>query len=300
LTGEDKAVNAFAIALSLLAFLAAFYPIYYLLIYSLNDPTDAASGGLYLFPREWTLENYRLIFRDDQLLHAFLVTVARTLLGTFSGVLFTAVAAYALSKERLKFRKLYSLLGVVTMYVNGGLIPTYLLLQKLHLLNTFWVYIIPALFNIYHALLFMAFFRQMPEELEESAKVDGAGEFYILMRIVLPLSKPVLATVALFVAVNHWNDWFSSAYFVSDQRLWTLPTIIVRMLSDVNIMDNMQNMPPGMRLDPLSTLLAIKYATLIVTILPITVVYPFIQRYLLQYISKGSHEPMTLFRSSML
>lgn len=288
LTAEDKVVNIFATVFSVIAMLATLYPIYYLLIYALNDPIDAASGKLYLFPRQFTLDNFGYVFKNDHLITSFLVTVGRTVLGTFTGVLFTAVAAYALSKERLLFRKVYSIAGLVTMYFSGGLIPSYLLLQKLHLLNTFWVYIIPAMFSIYNALLFMAFFRQMPSELEESAKVDGGGDLYIFVRIILPLSKPVLATVALFVAVNHWNDWFTSAYFVSDQRLWTLPTIIVRMLSDVNIMDNMQNMPPGMRADPLSTLLAIKYATLIVTILPITIVYPFIQKYFVQGMMVGA------------
>ncbi|MCC3371955.1 carbohydrate ABC transporter permease [Cohnella sp. REN36] len=288
LTTEDKVVNAIVLAVSVLALLATLYPVYYLLIYALNDPIDAAGGKMYWFPRQFTLENFAYVFKSHQLLQSFLVTVARTVLGTVSGVLFTAIAAYALSKERLMFRKAYSIVGLVTMYFGGGLIPNYLLYQKLGLLNTFWVYLVPALFSIYHALLFMAFFRQMPAELEESAKVDGGGEFYIFARIILPLSKPVLATVALFVAVNHWNDWFSSAYYVSNQNLWTMPTIIVRMLSDNSIMENMKNMSPGMRTDPLSTLQAIKYATLIVTILPITIVYPFIQKYFVQGMMVGA------------
>lgn len=287
-TGEDRAVNGVAVALSLLVLAATFYPLYYLLIYSLNDASDAAGGGIYWIPREWTLSNYRVIFQDDQLLRSFAVTVVRTLLGTFTGVLFTAVAAYALSKERLKFRKAYSLFGIVTMYANGGLIPTYLVLQQLHLLNSFWVYIVPALFNIYNALLFMAFFRQMPAELEESAKVDGAGELYVLTRIVLPLSKPVVATVALFVGVNHWNDWFSSAYFVADQQLWTMPTIITRLLSDTSLFGSLQNMPPSMRVDPLASIQAIKYATLIVTVVPVALVYPFIQKYFVQGMMVGA------------
>lgn len=288
LTAEDKAVNVFVIVVTVLALLATFYPIYYLLVYSLNDPIDAASGGLYWFPRKFTLENYAYVFKNDHLFGSFLITAARTAIGTLTGVLFTALGAYALSKDRLALRKVYSIVGLVTMYFSGGLIPSYLLYQRLHLLDTFWVYIVPALFSIYNALLFMAFFRQLPSELEESAKVDGAGDFYIFARLVLPLSKPVLATVSLFVAVNHWNDWFSSAYFVSNQNLWTLPTIIVRMLSDNSIMDNMKNMSPGMRMDPLSTLLAIKYATLIVTILPIAVVYPFIQKYFVQGMMVGA------------
>ncbi|MDQ6421466.1 carbohydrate ABC transporter permease [Paenibacillus sp. LHD-117] len=288
LTREDRIVNAIVTIIGVLAFLATFYPLYYLLIYSLNDPVDAAGGQLYWFPRQFTFDNYAVIFRDEQLLNSFLLTVARTAIGTVTGVLFTAIGAYALSKPRLVFRKTYSMIGLVTMYVSGGLIPTYLLLQKLHLLNSFWVYIVPSLFNIFNALLFMAFFRQLPEELEESAKVDGGGDFYIFARIILPLSKPVLATVALFVAVNHWNDWFSSAYFVSNQQLWTLPTIIVRMLSDTAIVENMQSLPPNMRTDPLSTLMAIKYATLIVTVLPITLVYPFIQKYFVQGMMVGA------------
>src|SRR5260221_203580 len=141
---------------------------------------------------------------------------------------------------------------------------------KFWVFNFFLVFLILLLFGVFNSLLFMAFFRQMPRELEEAAKLDGANDFQIFWRIALPIAKPVVATVALFVAVSHWNDWFTSAYFVANQNLWTLPTIIIRLLSSVEAIDKMSSLPATARVDPMATLTSIKYATLIISILPIT------------------------------
>ncbi len=288
LTAEDIVLNVFCSLIGLFVIVATLYPILYMLVYSLNDPLDASKGGLFLFPRIFTLQNYGVVLSDARLLQALVITVLRTVIGTIGTVLVTAMVAYALSRDRLIFRRGYSLVAIITMYFNGGIIPFYLVLQNFGLLNSFWVYIIPQLFGVFNALLFMAFFRQMPRELEEAAKLDGANDFQIFWRIALPIAKPVVATVALFVAVSHWNDWFTSAYFVANQNLWTLPTIIIRLLSSVEAIDKMSSLPATARVDPMATLTSIKYATLIISILPITVLYPFVQRYFVKGMMVGS------------
>ena len=288
LTAEDIVLNVFCSLIGLFVIVATLYPILYMLVYSLNDPLDASKGGLFLFPRIFTLQNYGVVLSDARLLQALVITVLRTVIGTIGTVLVTAMVAYALSRDRLMFRRGYSLIAIITMYFNGGIIPFYLVLQNFGLLNSFWVYIIPQLFGVFNALLFMAFFRQMPRELEEAAKLDGANDFQIFWRIALPIAKPVVATVALFVAVSHWNDWFTSAYFVANQNLWTLPTIIIRLLSSVEAIDKMSSLPATARVDPMATLTSIKYATLIISILPITILYPFVQRYFVKGMMVGS------------
>ena len=288
LTAEDIVLNVFCSLIGLFVIVATLYPILYMLVYSLNDPLDASKGGLFLFPRIFTLQNYGVVLSDARLLQALVITVLRTVIGTIGTVLVTAMVAYALSRDRLIFRRGYSLVAIITMYFNGGIIPFYLVLQNFGLLNSFWVYIIPQLFGVFNALLFMAFFRQMPRELEEAAKLDGANDFQIFWRIALPIAKPVVATVALFVAVSHWNDWFTSAYFVANQNLWTLPTIIIRLLSSVEAIDKMSSLPATARVDPMATLTSIKYATLLISILPITVLYPFVQRYFVKGMMVGS------------
>lgn len=289
LTIEDKFIDSFSVFSAIIVLLVTFYPMYYILIYSLNEGQDALRGHLYFYPRVITLENYKTVFSNERLLHSTILTFVRTFIGTVSGVFFTAMIAYGLSKDRLIFRKTYSMLAIITMYFSGGLIPTYLLLRSLGLINTFWVYIIPSMFNVFHGLLFMAFFREIPQSLEESAKVDGANDFYIFIRIVLPLSKPVLATIALFVGVNHWNDWFTAAFFINSEKLMTLPVILMRMISDVQAQRALDEAITRFGRSYVTiTLQSIRYTTLIVTVLPITLLYPFVQKYFIQGMLLGS------------
>ena len=293
---DDRIVNVVAIILGLVLLVITFYPFYYVILFSLNEGVDSASGGLFLIPRAFTLTNYKVVLSDPFIGRSFVVTIFRTVMGTVMAVFFTAMVAYGLSKKHLMFRKTYSMLGLVTLYFGGGLIPTYLIYRTLGLLNTFWVYIIPSLFAYYHALLFMAFFRELPQSLEDSAKVDGAGDFLIFIRIILPLSKPVLATIALFVGVFHWNDWFTSAYFVFDQKLWTVPTILIKTLSSIEAFYKVASLqaqsgahPDAGTITPeqLVTMDSMKWATIVVTVFPITVVYPFLQRYFVKGLLVG-------------
>jgi putative aldouronate transport system permease protein len=295
---DDVVVETAALAIGVVVLAATLYPFWLCVIYAFNDGMDAQRMSLFLWPRKLTLDNFRVVFLERSLMRAFGVTVLRTAVGTVASLFFTSMVAYALSQERLIFRRFYRLMGLVTLYFSGGLIPTFLLLRALGLLDTFWVYIVPGLFGYFNAMLIGAYYRQsIPHSLVESAKLDGAYDFRIFVQIMLPLSKPVLATVALFLAVGNWNDWFTSAYFVRGKpALWTLPTILMRTLSETQGMSTIgaiKSGATGVRPDQVGsmssiTLASVRYATLLVTIFPVAVVYPFLQKYFVKGITFGA------------
>ena len=203
---EDRTVDFAVYFLLVLIGIVTIYPFYYTVICSFNDGLDLMKGGVYLFPRKFTLANYKLFLKDADWMHAFGVSVAKTVVGTLLCVAFTSMFSYALSRKNLMFKKAYRFLVVFTMYFSGGLIPYYILLKELHLLNTFWVYVIPGMVNGFFVMTGINFFSSIPETVLESARIDGASEFSILTKIVLPVSKPFLATLALFSAVEFpWN-----------------------------------------------------------------------------------------------
>ncbi len=286
LTWEDKAVNAVAVLIALVLLIVAAYPLYYVLINSLNDGADAASGNIYFYPRKFSLENYSMVFKQNYLITGLGMSVARTVVGTAAAVLVTAMAAYALTKENLRFRKLYLAMAIVTMYFSGGLIPLYFVLNELHLLNNFLVYVLPSLFTFFHCLLFMVFFRELPKELYESAYIDGANDLYIFFKLVIPLSMPVVATISLFVGVNHWNDYFVPSFFISRESLQTLPVILIRLLSLSEAQQQIQQYLGNHQSKV--TMESLRYATLFVSILPITLLYPFVQRFFVKGMLVGS------------
>lgn len=286
LTWEDKAVNAVAVLISLLLLLATAYPLYYVLINSLNDGADAARGQIYLYPRVFSLENYAMVFKQKFLITGLGMSLLRTVVGTIAAVTVTSMAAYALTKDNLRFRKLYLMLAIVTMYFSGGLIPLYFVLDQLHLLDNFLVYILPSLFTVFHCLLFMAFFRELPKELFESAYLDGANDLYIFFKIVIPLSMPVVATISLFVGVNHWNDYFVPSFFISKESLQTLPVILIRLLSLSEAQQQIQQYLGNHQSKV--TMESLRYATLFVSVLPITLLYPLVQRFFVKGMLVGS------------
>lgn len=256
------------------------YPIWYVVVNSFNDAKDAMMGGIYWWPRKFSLENYKAVFEDNKVLQAFKVTIAKTILGTSINVFFTAMVAYPLSKKYLVGRKFYMALGTITMFFSGGLIPTFILFKKLHLLNNFLVYIIPAAFNFFNLLIFCNFFREIPSSLEESARIDGANDWKIFYRIILPLSKPVLATITLFAGVGQWNDYFNGVMFITDNvRLEPIQTYLYRLVAEVqsNQMASAMSASNITASDTTST--SIKLAAMVITTLPICCVYPFLQKY---------------------
>ena len=203
---EDRIINVVTAVLCIFVLIVTVYPVYYCLIYSFNDGRDAARQALYFWPRKFSLENYKIVFQNKAIYPAFLMTMLRSIVGTVLAVFCMAMAAYGLSKDHLKGRKVYMIMGVITLYFSAGVVQSYLLYREMHLLDSFWVYILPNIFQFYYIILFISFFKELPAALEESAQMDGAGYFTILFKIIIPLSTPVIATVSLFVGVWHWND----------------------------------------------------------------------------------------------
>ena len=190
------------------------YPFYYCVVLAFNDGVDATYPGIYFWPRVFSLENFKSALSDENVLPAAVVSILRTVLGTGLTVLVTSAFAYSMSKANLRFRNFYLVYLMIPMYFGGGMVPTYILLKDLNLLNNFWVYVIPGMFSVYYTLIFMASFRELSPALEESAMLDGAGYFRIYFQIVLPLSKPVIAAICVFLAVGHWNSWMDNLLYM--------------------------------------------------------------------------------------
>lgn len=262
------------------------YPIWYVLVNSFNDGTDAMSGGIYWWPRQFSLENFSAVFRSEGIMMAMAITVAKTLVGTVAHVFFTAMVAYAFSRKGLIGGKFYILMGTVTLFFGGGLIPTYLLIRDLHLLDNFLVYIIPVLFSFFDLIIFMTFFREIPEGLEEAARIDGANDWSIFLRIVLPVSMPVLATIALFHGVYQWNDYFTGMIYINNTDLQPIQTYLYRVVAESSSNQMMAAVPGGVTRSVTSQ--SIKLATMVVTTAPIVFAYPFLQKYFVKGMMIGS------------
>ncbi|APH06028.1 carbohydrate ABC transporter permease [Bacillus weihaiensis] len=263
------------------------YPIWYVLVNSLNDGIDAMKGGIYWWPREFTLENYKAVFANPGIVTSFGVTIAKTILGTVTHVFFTAMVAYALSRKELYGRKIYMFIGVITMFFSGGLIPYFLLIRDLGLFDNFLVYVIPTMFNFFHLIIFVSFFRELPASLEEAAKIDGANDIMIFLKVVIPLSMPVIATIALFQGVYQWNDYFAGVIFVNNPELQPIQTYLYKVVAESSSNQMMLNAPGGITTKTVTSQ-SIKLATMVVTTLPIVLVYPFLQKYFVKGMLIGS------------
>ena len=273
--------------LCILVLIVTVYPVYYCLIYSFNDGKDAAKQAIYFWPRKFSLENYKIVFQNKAIYPAFMMTMLRSIVGTVLAVFCMAMAAYALSKDNLKGRKVYMIMGVITLYFSAGVVQSYLLYREMRLLDSFWVYILPNIFQFYYIILFISFFRELPAALEESAQMDGAGYFTILFKIIIPLSTPVIATVSLFVGVWHWNDWFHPAFFIQNESLMTLPAVLMRAMSLAEAQQTLQKMI-AVPSQSSTTMESVRYAMLIVSILPVTIIYPFVQKFFLKGMMLGA------------
>lgn len=286
-TGAEMTFDIINVLFMLIICFVLLYPIWYTVVHSFNDATDAMMGHLYWWPRKFSLDSYKAVFKSNEIFTAFGITAARTLIGTLASVFFTAMVAYGLSKTELIGRKFFMSMGIVTMFFSGGLIPTFLLIKNLNLLDNFLVYILPALFSFYNLIIFQSFFRELPKELEESAKVDGANDFLIFIKIILPLSKAVLATIALFNGVYHWNEYFSGVIYINNTDLQPIQTYLYRIVAEASSSEMMANMPGGVRSSTISSQ-SIKLATMVVTTFPIVCIYPFLQKYFVKGMLLGS------------
>ncbi|WP_313345596.1 carbohydrate ABC transporter permease [Lacrimispora sp.] len=262
------------------------YPVWNTLVIAFNNGTDSLRGGLYLWPRMWTLKNFNTVLHKKNLLVGAYVTVGRTVIGTLTALGANAILAYIVSRKRFIFKKQLSLFWVITMYVNGGLIPTFLLYKGLGLTNNFLVYIIPGMISAFYMLVIRTFMVGIPDSFEESAQLDGAGDMIIFTKIISPLCKPVYATVALFCAVGHWNSWFDAMlYNRMNSNLTTLQYELMKLLSSVtNQSTSVESMKNAVgTVTPTS----VRAAATILTMLPIVCLYPFLQRYFVTGLTIG-------------
>lgn len=288
--GDKILQRTIYVLLSLLAIIML-YPFWNSLVISFNRGSDTALGGVTLWPRVFTLENYYIVFQDKRLLNSFWVTILRTLCGTVLSVFFTALLAYGMSKKTLMFRKQYMVFFIVTMFFSGGLIPSYMLIRSLGMLDTFWVLVIPSIISVYNMIVIRTFFSALPDGLEESAKIDGCSNYGIFFKIVIPVSGPVLATIALFTAVGHWNDWFTGAIYITTDHLLPIQTLL-RQIMNSNIMTDIAS-SNAIALDHMNrnrtiTTKSLTMATMMIATIPIILTYPFLQKYFVKGVLIGS------------
>ena len=285
-----ECVNYFLLATIALSML---YPFIYVLAISLNDAADSQMGGIWLYPRVFSLDSYKVVFNDPSLLKALGVSVARTVIGTVLTVIGCATFAYVFTRnEFVCYKPMKGFFFFAMFFGGGGLIPTYMLYKDLGLNNTFLVYIIPSIINLWYVTLFRTYFRSIPGELLEAARIDGAGEFQVFLRVLLPVSKPIIATITLFSAVSQWNSYRDTLYYVTDNKdLYTLQYIvqqIIKKSEGSHIIDRKEMMEmfhgSAQTADPVSLRMAIT----ICTVVPIIMVYPFLQKHFMKGMMIGS------------
>ncbi|MBO4912729.1 MAG: carbohydrate ABC transporter permease [Butyrivibrio sp.] len=286
LSKADIAFYTFNSIFMTLFVVVTLYPVLNTLAISFNDGLDALRGGIYLLPRKFSVKNYITVFNKDDLLVGAYISVARTVVGTALSLVACAILAFIVSRKNFLFAKPLSLFWVITMYVNGGMIPVFLLYKGLHLTNSFWVYVIPGMVSAFNMLVIRTYMNGIPNSFEESAQLDGAGYTTIFLNIISPLCKPVYATVALFVAVYQWNSWFDvMLYNRMSDKLTTLQYELMKLLASVTSQStsaqSMKNSTSSI------TPTSIRAAASIVTMLPIICVYPFLQQYFVSGLTLG-------------
>ncbi|MCL6589365.1 MAG: carbohydrate ABC transporter permease [Firmicutes bacterium] len=289
---EDLAFNTFNLIFMLFLVTVTLYPFLNTIAISFNEGMDSIRGGIYLWPRLFTLKNYESVFVGGTIFNAFYISVARTVLSAIINVFFTTMLAYTLTRGEYIFRRLITLAFVLTMYFSAGLIPYYFLIKALGLRNNFLVYIIPSMVGAWNLIIIRTYIKTIPESLVESAKIDGAGDFRIFLRIILPLCKPVLATIALFVAVGAWNSWFDTFIFCSSrQELSTLMYELMKLLASTTQTTYNPALMVGANADTAAqivTPVSVRAAITVVASVPIILVYPFLQRYFVTGLNIGS------------
>lgn len=270
-------------------------PFYHCIVLAFSDGSDLTWNGISFFwPRVFSLDSFRKVFADDEFFLAARNSVLRTVLGSLLSSLVTAGFAFALSHQELKFRRVFTFMGLICMYFSGGMIPTYLQIRSLGLTDTFWVYLIPMSFNMFNCMVFMTYFKGIPRDLEESAVMDGANEITMFFRILIPVAMPVFACILLFDAVSHWNSYYDCMLYTKSDNLVVLSYKFAKMLlsqqyldvvaSDPNLMSPEELM---MARGPVSSL-TLQMATMVVTVVPIICVYPFLQKYFVKGLMVGS------------
>lgn len=287
----EKIFSAINIILLILISVIMIYPYLNQLAMSLNDGMDTAKGGITIFPRAFTWNNYATVFKNKNMVSAVRISVLKTVIHTVLGLIVCYSAAYALTRKNMPYKKQITLFLMIPTYISAGVIPGYMLFRYLHLINNFWVYVLPGLFVFYNFVIMRSFLQEIPESIEESAKVDGANDIIIMYKIIVPLSLPVIATVALWLAVGAWNSWTDTLMYVTKKKLFTLQYMMMKLIKEAEIAQQMamQSAMTGENINDVKvTSESVKSATLIVTTIPIIMVYPFLQKYFVSGVTIGA------------
>lgn len=287
-TKAGKAFDVMNVILLTLFMVIVIYPFINVLAISLNEGKDAIKGGIYLWPRKFTLANFQYVLQDSAIYRGTIVSIIRTLIGTVTAVLGNALLGYIVSCQNFGGRKFMRILFLITMYFGGGLIPVYLLMTKLGLVNTLAVYWVPSIFSAYYMMLCASYIQGLPEALFEAARVDGASELRIFGQFVLPLSKPMLACIAIYTGVGHWNSWFDVNLYSKDGTWDNLQVILYRMLNQASKLADMTD--SAMAAEAMRGIqpLTVRAAITIVVVLPILIIYPFFQKYFTSGMTLGA------------
>ncbi len=288
---QDVFLDIAVYAIMALVFIVTLYPFYYALVMSFSQGSDAVRGGIYFWPRKFTLENYRVVMTIDYIYTAMYITVARTVLGTLSTLFFTGLFAYSIAHKKLMFKSFYVVIMIITLYFSGGLVPYYMLLKQIGLTNNFLVYIIPNMLGVFNAIIMISFFREIPDSIEEAAYMDGASDLRIFFQIIFPISMPLFATMALYIGVYHWNAWSDAAFFVTKKGLKTLSYVLISLINQTEAAARLTESGAmgtmGIRESSYSAE-TLRPAAMLIVVLPIVCVYPFLQKYFMKGIMIGS------------
>ncbi|MCU6711189.1 carbohydrate ABC transporter permease [Paenibacillus sp. J5C_2022] len=287
-TASDKVYYTVSGILLTFILIAVSYPLIFILSASLSSGDAVSSGKVMLWPVDLSLEGYLAVFKNKDIGGAYLNTLFYTVVGTFINVTLVMTCAYALSRPKVMGRNFFMFLFTFTMFFSGGLIPFYILLKDLSVLNTIWAMVLPGALSIYNMIIARTFIQStLPGELLEASKMDGCSDFRFFFSFVLPLSKAVIAVIALFSAVGHWNAYFSALMFLNDRELYPLQ-IILREILIMNQVDISMLIDPELQLAKANTAAVLKYSLIVVATVPILCVYPFIQRYFVKGVMIGS------------
>lgn len=287
-TKGEKIFQVVNIILMLLLCVITIYPYLNQLAISFNDGTDAMMGGITIFPRKFTLVNYKAVFASKSMLTGAYISVTKVILYTLLGLVVLFTSAYGITRSKLPYRRGITLYLMIPCYVSAGTIPTYMAYRYLGLINNYWVYILPACFSFYNMVIIRSFLQELPASIEESAKLDGANDIQIMYKIALPLSKPVMATIALWLSVGSWNGWMDTLLYITDRSLYPLTYIMMQLIKESSLAQQMAVESGAAEMQSKPTPDTVKAATLIVTTIPIIMVYPFLQKYFIKGVTLGA------------
>lgn len=282
---SDVIFDSFNYFILLILLLVTFYPFLYIVVASLSDPLKVLqSGSILLWPRGFNIGSYEMVFRNPMISVGYCNTIMYVVIGTAINIFMTSLGAYVLSRKDLYGKKLLMLLIAFTMFFSGGLIPSYLLINKLNMMNTIWALVVPGAVSTWNLIVMRTSFEGIPDSMCESAKIDGANDFTILLKVILPLSLPILAVMTLFYSVGHWNSWFGALLYLRDRKMYPLQLI----LREILITNSVESMTTGLSgdIDPVAE--NIKYATVVIATVPILLVYPFLQKYFVKGVMIGA------------